>query len=213
MNYYCCIFLLHLVAVGAGGVEVGSSPCWRWAVRGLILRRLPVAVVVVLSVVGSSRPAGGGVPILRTWWAPSACLSWWTSPCCWSCCCSIWSAARPPSVGWASPWCSSRWWSPRWGGDWHRSFRGTDFCSPLPLWCLLFWCLYFILLSRLAVSASFLFGFLSFECRLLLGFLWVAVLLAFSYEGNWWWWSLDFEFLLCCCEVCVHGFLHLLLQL
>ncbi len=136
MNYYCCICLLHLVAVGAGGVEVGSSPCWWWAVRGLILRRLPVAVVVVLSVVGSSRPAGGGVPILRTWWAPSACLSWWTSPCCWSCCCSIWSAARPPSVGWASPWCPSRWWSPRWGGDWHWSLRGTDFCSPLPLYPL-----------------------------------------------------------------------------
>ena len=50
-------------------------------------------------------------------------------------------------------------------------FWGGNFCSAFPLWCLLFCWLYLVRLSRLAVSASFLFCLSFFECRLLLCFL------------------------------------------
>ena len=43
-----------------------------------------------------------------------------------------------------------------------------------------------------------LFRYVFLECRLLFCFLWVAFFVLSLVEGNWWWWSLDVEILLCC---------------
>ncbi len=61
-----------------------------------------MVVVVVFCVVGGSRPAGRGVPVLCAGWAPSDCFPGKASSCrCFRGCGSIWSAACPPPAGWA----------------------------------------------------------------------------------------------------------------